>query len=134
MDRSLNSLDFRFKNTAIELLARLVEYGIPVVIVNTRRTEEEQKEMLARNVSWTAHSKHQDGLAIDVCPIEQFTLHGEEKLQWDAQDPVWEGLGAVGEALGLVWGGRWKIRDLGHFEWVSLADRVKISGAPTNVL
>lgn len=48
------------------------------------------------------HQAHDDGLshAVDCC----FLVDGQPS--WDARLP-WEAYGACGEALGLVWGGRW---------------------------
>lgn len=114
--RRLDDLSPAFRPLAIELLARCVEAGIPVLIVNTRRTAEEQADNLKRGTSWTLHSRHLTGDALDLCPYASYQLHGADKLQWDGTDPVWSQLGAIGESLGLVWGGRWKQQDLGHFE------------------
>jgi hypothetical protein len=100
----------------MELLARMVEARILVLIVNTRRTQAEQDQAIAAGVSWVRHSKHQDGLAIDLVPYDQYALHGPDKLQWNGNDPVWQQMGQIGESLGLRWGGRWHQRDLGHFE------------------
>ena len=116
MSRALNDLNPLFRPFALELLARLIEAGIHVAIVDTLRTPEEHAANLAKDVSWTQHSKHLDGSAIDVCPFETWNLHGPNKLQWDATDPVWGRIGAIGEACGLKWGGRWTQRDMGHFE------------------
>jgi hypothetical protein len=118
MSRALNDLSPRFRPLAFELLARCVEARIPVVIVDTLRTPEEHAANLAKGASWTKHSKHLDGDAIDVCPFAQYDAHGPDKLLWDAGDPIWRTIGALGEALGLRWGGRWTIPDLGHFEYV----------------
>ena len=118
MDTKLDSLSAEFKPKAIELLARLVEANIPVKIINTLRTEEEQAINLATGHSWVKRSKHQDGNAIDICPYLIYRIDGEDKLQWDAKYPIWERIGLIGEGLGLRWGGRWKIPDLGHFELV----------------
>ena len=124
MNTSLDSLDPRFKPQAIILLARLVEARIPVIIVNTRRTAEEQATAVAQGVSWVPHSLHEDGLAIDLVPFSQYDLHGPDKLQWDTKDPVWLQIGAIGEGLGLRWGGRFRPinsigvgKDPGHFEY-----------------
>lgn len=125
MDRSLDSLDSRFRPVAFELIARCVEANIPVMIINTLRTREEQQEYLRRGVSWTVNSKHLpsdfDGksLAIDLCPWLQFTLHGPNKLQWDAGDPIWPKIGDIGRGLGLHWGVMKEgvQVDPGHFEW-----------------
>jgi hypothetical protein len=132
MSRLLNELDYRLKNVAFELLARCAEAGIPVMVITTSRTIEEQTDAVARGVSWTMNSKHlpqpPDGksLAIDICPYEQFQLHGPDKLQWSADDPAWQQIGKIGEALGLKWG---VIKDgtrldLGHFEWRPLSERL----------
>lgn len=117
MDTSLDSLDPVFKPLAFALLARLVEARIPVVIVNTRRTTAEQQANLAKGVSWVAHSKHQDGLAIDLAPFAVYDEHGGNKLQWDERDPLWLRIGQIGESVNLRWGGRWQQKDMGHFEY-----------------
>lgn len=117
MSRRLDDLDPRFKPVAIELLARCVEAGFMVMVVDTLRTQAEHEDNVRRGVSWTLRSKHLDGLAIDIAPWETYALHGPDKLQWDAADPVWLKIGQIGESLGLVWGGRWKkTPDMGHFE------------------
>ena len=121
MSRSLNDLSPRFRPLAMELLARTIEAGVPVVIVDTLRTEAEHKQNVLHGRSWTNHSKHLDGDAIDICPYSQWDAHGDKKLNWDGGDPVWQRLGVLGEALGLRWGGRWKTPDLGHFEYVERA-------------
>ena len=128
MSRKLDDLAPLFKLKAIELVARCSEAGIPVYIVDTLRTPEEHAANLARGVSWTARSKHLDGLAIDVVPYAQFSLHGPDKLEWNADDPAWRIIGKIGEGLGLRWGGRFACTqphihtkrcpkaDFGHFE------------------
>lgn len=118
MSRALNDLSDRFRPLAFELLARCVERGIAVMIVDTLRTRQEQEAYIARGVSWTLNSRHLTGDAIDICPYSQWQLHGDDKLQWDGRDPVWTTLGQIGEAVGMRWGGRWKQRDLGHFEYI----------------
>jgi peptidoglycan L-alanyl-D-glutamate endopeptidase CwlK len=118
MSRRLDDLDSRFKPVAIELIARCVEAGIQLMIIDTLRTPEEHAANVARGVSWTTRSKHLVGLAIDLCPYDVYLLDGADKLQWKASHPVWQEMGAIGEALGLRWGGRWQQQDMGHFEWV----------------
>ena len=53
---------------------------------------------------------------MDVAPYEQFNLHGPDKLNFDAKDPIWQRIGKIAESLGLRWGGRWRKRDMGHIE------------------
>ncbi len=117
VSRRLDDLSDAFRPLAFELIARAAEAGIPLLIIDTLRTPQEQAENIAKGVSWTKHSKHLIGRAIDVCPYSHFDLHGPDKLQWDAGDPIWDKLGGIGESIGLTWGGRWKkTPDLGHFE------------------
>ncbi len=105
MDRSLDSLSPEFKPVAFELLARLTEAGLCVMIINTRRTQSEQDANVTNGVSW-------------VKRFDTYLLAGPDKLKWDDGDPVWDRIGKVGESLGLRWGGRWQQRDMGHFELV----------------
>lgn len=114
--RALDDLSPRFLPLAIQLLARLVEHNIPVVIVNTRRTLAEQEANIKAGVSWTSNSKHLTGDAIDIAPYSIYQEVGPDKLQWNAEDPIWYRIGTIGERIGLVWGGRWRQRDMGHFE------------------
>lgn len=123
MSRQLDDLHPDFRPLAVELLARVVEARIAILIVDTLRTPEEHAANLAAGTSWTLRSKHLDGLAIDIVPFSTYALAGADKLQWDASDPVWQKLGALGEAIlidgkRLRWGGRWRVKDLGHFELI----------------
>jgi len=125
LSRALDDLDARFRPLAIALIARCCEAGVPVMIIETRRTAEEQRRKIAQGVSWVEHSKHEDGLAIDICPYQTYQIWGAAKLDWNAGDPVWQTVGRIGEALGLRWGGRWKQRDMGHFEMADAARQVE---------
>ena len=123
MSRKLSDLSTRFRPLAVELIARCAQEGIPLMVLDTVRTEAEQEENIQRGVSWTKNSKHlpqapeMRAEAIDVAPYAMYQLTGPDKLQWDSNDPVWEKIGKIGESLGLVWGGRWKNhRDCAHFQ------------------
>lgn len=139
MDRALDSLSSDFKPLAIEVLARLVERGVMVMIVQTSRTVAEHRENLANGTSRTAKSKHlprrirgmvagtaddEKADAIDICPYETYQLHGIDKLAWvenatRESAEAFSAIGEIGEALGLRWGGRWSDpHDPGHLELV----------------
>jgi peptidoglycan L-alanyl-D-glutamate endopeptidase CwlK len=117
MSRALDDLSPRFKPLAMELVARCVEARIPVVIVDTLRTLDEQKQHLLHGRSWTLHSLHLTGDAIDICPYSVYDAHGDDKLLWDVGDPIWAKLAAIGRGLGLRCGYDWKQKDAGHFEY-----------------
>lgn len=122
MSRLLSDLTPAMRSKAVEFLSKCLEEKIPLMVIDTLRTPKEQEENIKKGVSWTKNSKHLPGpdgksRAIDVCPYKTFVLHGENKLQWDQKDPVWAKIGAIGESLGLTWGGRWvKTPDWGHFQ------------------
>jgi peptidoglycan L-alanyl-D-glutamate endopeptidase CwlK len=99
-----------------ELLRRLAAEGLTFKVTSGNRTKAEQAALYAKGrtapgpkVTWTMNSRHIGGRAIDL------TL-------FSGKNPVWESkhydrAGAIGEELGLVWGGRWKrTPDRPHFE------------------
>lgn len=111
--KRLEDLDPRFEPLARKLIDNARAAHLDPVVIETRRTEAEHQRNVAAGVSWTKHSKHIDGLAIDIAPLELL----KEKA-WAPNSPLWMTLGAIGEALGLRWGGRWTQRDMCHFELV----------------
>lgn len=139
MDRSLESLSSQFRPLVVEVLARLVERGIAVMIIQTSRTEAEHQQNLASGASKTAKTRHFPrslrGLgtggpddtkcdAIDLCPYSVYQLAGPDKLHWATTDTpeakvAWAAIGEEGEKLGLRWGGRWRDpSDPGHLELI----------------
>ena len=136
VDRSLDSLSPRFRPLVDRFLARLVEAKIPVMIVSTLRTAAEQAEAVRTGHSKVKHSKHQDGDAIDVVPYSQYAIHGDNKLLWDTTDPIWLKIGAIGESVGMRWGGRFPPLntigvgwDPGHFEYLESPPRTSTVAA-----
>ena len=124
MDTSLDHLTPEFRPLAMELIARCVESGIHVVIINTLRSKAEQQAAIASGSSWTTKSKHlpqaPSGLsdAIDIAPLAQYIQHGSVKVNWNGSDPAWAKMIAIGEAIGLRSGKSFPKPDLGHFEYV----------------
>lgn len=132
MSRHLDDLTTEMRARAFEWLARLAEQGVPVLIVDTLRTAEEHEANLRSGASASTVSYHLPrhlrviGLplghpdagksdAMDVCPYEQFALHGPDKLQWKADDPAWRIVQECCERAGLESGRRWtKPHDPGH--------------------
>lgn len=92
----------------------------PVVLVQGMRTMDEQAALYAQGRTAPGRvvtnarpgdSPHNFGAAVDVAFLDE-----AGHTSWDLRFP-WDPLGALGEALGLVWGGRWVVpRDLDHFE------------------
>ena len=146
MDRALDSLSSEFKPLVMEVLARLVERGVHVMIVQTSRTWAEHNDNLANGTSRVALSKHlprkvrgrvagtaedEKSDAIDLCPFETFQLAGPDKLHWSDSDTpaaraAFAAIGEIGEMLGLRWGGRWHDpHDPGHLEFLFDGDHFR---------
>lgn len=136
-DRSLDSLSSQFYPLACELIARVTARGVPVMVICTGRTVDEQQVALIQGNSGTVLSSHlprsfrwkntidftstatdmDKSDAIDLCPYETFQLEGPDKLKWDGKHPAFGIIGVEAEKLGLRWGGRWfKPFDPGHAE------------------
>lgn len=133
MSRALNDLSSDMKPKAFELLARLTERGVAVMIIDTLRTEAEHAQNLKNGTSKAALSRHlprslrrlcrPDDInagksdALDICPYAVYDLNGPDKLQWDSGHPAWKVIGEEAEKLGFIWGGRWvNPHDPGHVE------------------
>jgi hypothetical protein len=129
--RALNLLHPDFRPIVDRFIARCVEERIAIVIVETWRSQEAHEEDLKNGRSWVKKSKHQHEietvsengyhyipapLAIDIAPYSVYDLHGDDKLQWDKKDFVWQELGSIGKGIGLVWGGDWAVEDMAHFQ------------------
>jgi hypothetical protein len=115
MITDLNSLHPFFRDQILNLIAKCKAKGIDLVIVETYRTHAKQHEYKTMGKKYTSsgagRSKHQYGLAVDVVPVVDSVAVWNNTL-------LWRKIGAVGEKLGLRWGGRWrKPYDPGHFEW-----------------
>lgn len=119
--RSLEKLDPDFRTLVERFLSKLLEESIPVLVTETLRTPDRQRRLVDQGSSWTLNSRHLTGHAIDLYPYLHFAMEKDSlktysSVNFDAEHPVWQKIGEIGESFGLTWGGRWKTRDMGHFE------------------
>jgi peptidoglycan L-alanyl-D-glutamate endopeptidase CwlK len=56
-------------------------------------------------------SFHEYGLSADLVPKDE---KGNWTWNWPSEN--WEEMGKFGESLGLEWGGRWRFKDMPHFQ------------------
>ena len=122
MGNSLQELASYMQPLAVALINKCQLAGVPVAVIDTGRNAAEQVQKLAQGVSWTRNSRHEPqppemkSEAIDVCPKVYLSMKG-----WNPGGPLWKVIGAIGEDLGLEWGGRFPINppygDPGHFQW-----------------
>ena len=122
---SLDRLDYKVKFMAEMLIEQCRKQGIPIIITQTFRTKETQQEYYSwgrtkinpfeKNMTRVTNldgvkkiSRHQTGLAFDVC----INIKGSE-YNVDLLTKV----GKIGMGLGLTWGGSWNsFPDMPHFE------------------
>jgi peptidoglycan L-alanyl-D-glutamate endopeptidase CwlK len=97
------------------LLAMGAERGWSLLVTEGLRSAARQAELYAKGrttpgpvVTRARTSRHQTGDAVDLAFVDRGIL------VWEGP---WDDLGALGESLGLVWGGRFRgLRDCPHFE------------------
>lgn len=121
MSRLLTDLKPEIRPKVDAFLAACEAANIDLIVTCTSRTAAEQTVLwnqgrttpgrIVTNAK-AGQSAHNYGLAIDIVPV----LHG--KLIWDDTDPVWQEIGRLGQAAGLVWLGAAgsTFREDPHFE------------------
>jgi len=106
------------------MLSRCHASGLSVLVTCTRRTPEDQAALYAQGrttpgpvVTWAkpGESRHETGEAWDVVPLRN------GKPVWGTTGAdllLWQQVGAIGEAAGAEWAGRWpaRIREFPHFQ------------------
>jgi peptidoglycan L-alanyl-D-glutamate endopeptidase CwlK len=125
--RKLEDLHPDLRPLAEWLVEECRELDIDILITCTWRSHAEQDVLYAQGRSkpgkivtyarggQSAHNFVLDGKpaskAFDVVPL----IGG--KPEWDAEHPVWQHVGELGESMGLEWAGRWKkFREYAHFQ------------------
>ena len=113
--RDVNKLKPNAKIACEMFLAEAKKQGLAVVVTETLRTRERQAELYAQGrtkpgkiVTWTKNSRHQSGLAWDICKNKK----GEEFSDRE----FFASCGKIAKKLGITWGGDWEKQDLPHFE------------------
>lgn len=146
MSRAVEALHPAVAGLCRKFISACKERGIRVVVTSTLRTEAEQLALFSqgrtalkvvntlrkkagmpaiteaqnkRTVTNSLTSAHQFGCAFDVCIVRE----GKNPV-WDIKAdinansiPDYEEIGRLGEAIGLAWGGRFRFRDMCHFEY-----------------
>lgn len=112
--RSLDTLFPTSPRIQAVALCAIERTTVDFVVYHGFRTEEEQRSMIAKGVSWVNRSRHQDGEAIDVMALVNGTG------TWD-HEPYYEiakAFYSCGDDLNIpiTWGGEWVVKDMVHFE------------------
>ncbi|MFZ2299238.1 MAG: M15 family metallopeptidase, partial [Aquabacterium sp.] len=119
-DRRWEQMDPAF----VQLLLRAFkimkeEHGYDMALLEGWRSPERQTLLAAKGGHVTNagawQSYHQWGLGADCAFYRDGKLIISEKDPWAMRG--YQLYGEVAERLGLTWGGRWQMMDLGHVEW-----------------
>lgn len=119
MSDSVYDLDPDVRDMCIAFLGANARAGRLLRVTQTLRTHDEQAALylIGRGPNDTraivthappGYSWHEFGRAFDVCQV------GSEP--YPDSEEFWTAVGDQGEALSLIWGGRWKHPDRPHFE------------------
>ncbi|MEI7498309.1 MAG: M15 family metallopeptidase [Candidatus Falkowbacteria bacterium] len=110
------------RRLAEALLQKCAEQKIDLIISQGFRTIAEQDILYARGrtapgkiVTQVKGGKsfHNYGVAFDFCPVKK------GKAVWNDNE-LYKKIGAIGQSLGLEWGGSWKrFKDWPHFQYLA---------------
>lgn len=102
-------------------LAAAKAAGIDLLVTSTYRDNASQNALYAQGRTApgrivtnakAGQSWHNYRCAVDVVPLRN------GKPVWDAKDPIWQQVGALGKQAGLEWAGDWKrFREYPHFQY-----------------
>lgn len=107
--KGVDTLHPTLKEKYDNLYTKMSELGKPIYIVEGFRSAKNQKSLSSGVTNaGELQSYHQYGLAFDVA-FKEYNWK-PPLVDW------WHILGQEGEKLGLVWGGKWQLKDYGHFE------------------
>lgn len=133
MSRRVQDLQPDIREMCRLFLNKCRRHGIRVFVVHTLRTMEEQALLYAKGRTRPGSvvtrakpgsSAHNWGLAFDVAFRPKDNPRG---VTWVGP---WKKVGAIGEELGLAWGGRWrKFPDRPHFQhprWRELRTKMQM--------
>lgn len=119
-DRRWDLLEAEFRQRLLVAYRIMRErHGYEMVLIEGYRSPERQAVLQAAGSHVTNagpfQSYHQHGLAADSAFLRDGRLVISERDPWAMRG--YELYGEVAESVGLTWGGRWKLLDLGHVEW-----------------
>lgn len=129
--RDLKELHPTVAGKAYTFVERCRQAGIDLLVTSTYRDKQSQDALYAQGrTGSTAGGKivtnakggqsfHNYRVAFDVVP-----LHNGKPV-WGTSTPddkaLWEKIGVIGEACGLIWSGRWKgkMKEMAHFQYTA---------------
>lgn len=119
-DRKWDKINPRYAQRLLLVFKIMKEkHGYDMVLLEGYRSPQRQNMLAGKGSHVTQatgyRSYHQFGLAADVAFLRNGKVVITEKDPWAMQG--YKYYGEAAESVGLVWGGRWKMMDLGHTEF-----------------
>lgn len=119
-DRKWDKINPRYAQRLLLVFKIMKErYGYDMVLLEGYRSPARQNMLAGKGAHVTKatgyRSYHQFGLAGDAAFLRNGRVVITEKDPWAMQG--YKYYGEVAESVGLIWGGRWKMMDLGHTEF-----------------
>jgi peptidoglycan L-alanyl-D-glutamate endopeptidase CwlK len=122
MAANIKDLHIILQDKAAQFIKACAAKNIQVGITQGFRTTEYQNQLYAQGRTKPGrivtncrggYSPHNYGLAFDFC------IYENGKVDWDSRNKKWAIAGAIGESLGLEWGGRWiQFVDMPHLQFM----------------
>lgn len=111
--QNINKLAPHTKAAALQWLDYCKKNGIEVLVYETTRTEEEQRENIKKGVSWTMKSYHLVGQALDFVPVDS-----KGNALWNGYSlPQVQKAIQYAKSIGFEWGGDWTEKDMPHLQY-----------------
>jgi hypothetical protein len=141
--RTIKNLTPAAQAAAIALVEAAAASGIKLEIVNGFRSSQDQAKLFAQGrtepgpiVTYAkpGSSLHESGMAFDVA-----VTNSKGKPTWPNDRALWQQIGAIGESVGLTWGGRFpelnpgQPEDLDHFQVSKQKQLDTVSAVATDV-
>lgn len=118
-DRNWNKMNSEFVQRLLTVYKIMKdEHGYDMVLLEGYRSPARQARLLSKGAHVTKagayRSYHQFGLAADSAFIRNGKIVISERDPWAMRG--YKLYGKVAKSVGLVWGGDWRMKDLGHVE------------------
>ena len=131
--RNWRLLDAEFTQRLLVVFKLMEErHGYRMALIEGYRSPERQARLFEQGSHVTQAranmSYHQHGLAADLAFFRDGKVVISERDPWAMRG--YELYGEIAEQVGLTWGGRWKMRDLGHVELRRRGVLGRATGAP----
>jgi peptidoglycan LD-endopeptidase CwlK len=119
-ERNIKTLKPEVQPLARSLIEQAKALGINAKVISGYRSYEEQDALYAQGrtapgpkvtKARAGYSWHNFGLAFDI------GIFSEDGKEYYGASPDYAKVGALGEKLGLTWGGSWDFHDPPHFQF-----------------